>query len=847
MTFTFKLSRRLAVTRVPAMMCFLVLAACASGDPVAPTDPGNTTTPDPLVSVLVLPKTATIETNQQLHFRAKGLSATGDSLAVSIEWTATGGTISVDGVFAAGSVGSYRIVGRGKGKHAQPVDSSTVTVVAPQPTLKSIVVSPASATVPATTSVGFTASGRLSDNSTVPVGVNWTATGGTIDPAGNFTAGATQGSYHVIATNTSGALADTVPITVGAAPAPTLSRIVLLPVSATLTPGATQVFKAYGKLSNGDSVAATVTYGATGGAISGSGNYTAGGTTGTFRVIATSTTGNFADTSAVTIQAAAPTITQIVLTPSSSTVMVGGTVQFKAYGRNSVGDSVAAAVTYTATGGTVTTGGNYTAGGTPGAFRVIATRSGGPQADTSSVTITAAPPATHSGFYVAPTGSSSGDGSSSRPWDLASVLSGGKPVQAGDTVWLRGGTYSGNFHSLLTGGTSAPIIVRQYPGERATISGTLAVDGSDTWYWGFEVANTNTSTQDVIGVDSHGPRTRFINLVIHDHSGDGMGVWSEAPDAEVYGTIVYNNGFRGSSSGSYGHGIYSQNATGAKRLADNIIFQSFGYGYHIYTEGSFLRNFTLDGNVCFNNGMQTGFNILVGGSTPVENLTVTRNMTYESPGFGAAGTWIGRSSAQNVDMSVTNNYLVGGGPVFRLYNWTSATVQNNTLIGAGTSGSMIDQEGSAAGYTWGGNTYYGNSSASEWVWGSSSLTFSGWRQATGLGGTDTYAGTRPTGVKVFVRPNQYEPGRANVIVYNWDRVGSVAVDLSAVLTPGDQYEIRNVQAYWGTPATSGTYGGGSVSVPLSAVSAPTPIVGWPGSTPSTGTDFLVFVVLRKGS
>src|SRR5213078_3276221 len=59
-----------------------------------------------------------------------------------------------------------------------------------------------------------------------------------------------------------------------------------------------------------------------------------------------------------------------------------------------------------------------------------------------------------------------------RPWNLATALSGGNgKVQPGDTVWLRGGTYAGQFRSTLTGTAAAPIVVRQYPGERAIIDG----------------------------------------------------------------------------------------------------------------------------------------------------------------------------------------------------------------------------------------------------------------------------------------------------------------------------------------------------------------------------------------
>ena len=54
-------------------------------------------------------------------------------------------------------------------------------------------------------------------------------------------------------------------------------------------------------------------------------------------------------------------------------------------------------------------------------------------------------------------------------------------VQAGDTIWLRGGTYTippgRNILCGLRGTAAAPITVAQYPGERATIDIKGAAQG----------------------------------------------------------------------------------------------------------------------------------------------------------------------------------------------------------------------------------------------------------------------------------------------------------------------------------------------------------------------------------
>ena len=172
------------------------------------------------------------------------------------------------------------------------------------------------------------------------------------------------------------------------------------------------------------------------------------------------------------------------------------------------------------------------------------------------------------------------------------------------------------------GTANAPIIVRQYPGERATIvnaasaTNGLTINGAYTWYWGFEVTNTNPNSQNVAGIMVFAPGSKLINLIIHDFSGVGLGIWEQAPDAEVYGSIIYYNGFTGSDPGvSFGHGIYAQNATGAKLLRDNIVFDNYGYGYHLFGQTAMVRNFTLEGNAAFYN--LRGNLVLRGYAAPV--------------------------------------------------------------------------------------------------------------------------------------------------------------------------------------------------------------------------------------
>ena len=75
-------------------------------------------------------------------------------------------------------------------------------------------------------------------------------------------------------------------------------------------------------------------------------------------------------------------------------------------------------------------------------------------------------------FYVSPTAAANGNGSLNSPWKLQTALDHPSAVQPGDTIWLRGGIYNAPPYTNHLIGTSAdPIVVRQYPGERARIDG----------------------------------------------------------------------------------------------------------------------------------------------------------------------------------------------------------------------------------------------------------------------------------------------------------------------------------------------------------------------------------------
>ena len=422
-------------------------------------------------------------------------------------------------------------------------------------------------------------------------------------------------------------------------------------------------------------------------------------------------------------------------------------------------------------------------------------------------------------FYVSPAGSPSGTGSISSPWDLATALAQPTAVKPGDTIWLRGGTYSGYFSSNLNGASGNPIIVRQYPGERAVIDGgpasgvdTLTVGGSWTWYWDFEVTNSNPqrwlTSPDVRGggVVVEATNSKFINMIVHD-TGQGFSFWTPALNSELYGNLIYYNGFDLPDRG-HGHGIYAQNNTGTKTIQDNIIFDQYGWGIHVYTQSGQINNFNIDGNISFDNGSVSFSsytnNILVGGYVVANNINITNNYTYYTPAAAAGYNNIGYSAGCS-NTTVNNNYFASGYFAISLPNCTPTQMT--------------------------GNTFYG--------------TTPGW--IAGAYTNNVITGTRPVNGAVYVRPNQYEPGRGNIVIFNWPLQSAVSVDLSSLgLAVGQQFTIMDAENFFGAPVVAGTYTGAPVSIPMTGLQRGLPVGNVDTVPPDTAPEFGAFVVLPVG-
>jgi hypothetical protein len=90
-------------------------------------------------------------------------------------------------------------------------------------------------------------------------------------------------------------------------------------------------------------------------------------------------------------------------------------------------------------------------------------------------------------YYVSTSGSDANAGTVDQPW--RTVLKGVTSLKAGDTLYLRGGTYVERIMSpkISVGTATAHIRMRAYPGERPVIQGLFWMTGPS--YWDFNGIN----------------------------------------------------------------------------------------------------------------------------------------------------------------------------------------------------------------------------------------------------------------------------------------------------------------------------------------------------------------------
>ena len=228
------------------------------------------------------------------------------------------------------------------------------------------------------------------------------------------------------------------------------------------------------------------------------------------------------------------TSVSVQVTPTSATVGTAATQQFSASVTGSANTAVVWSVDEASGCGNIASNGLYTAPSSAAACHVTATSvADGTKSDTSVITIVEL---ALRAYYLSPTGNDvTGDGSANAPWFTLNRA--WTVVEAGDTIYLRGGTYEIPSEQHLVGKSgSAGNMVRvwAYPGETPLIrpSSTypdfvgISVSGEYIHFKGLEIAWFEQREGDhwYNGITSNSLSHSIFELLNVHHNGFGLSI-----------------------------------------------------------------------------------------------------------------------------------------------------------------------------------------------------------------------------------------------------------------------------------------------------------------------------------
>jgi parallel beta-helix repeat protein len=318
-----------------------------------------------------------------------------------------------------------------------------------------------------------------------------------------------------------------------------------------------------------------------------------------------------------------------------------------------------------------------------------ACHSGNPTAPTNAAPITA---------YVANNGSDQNAGTMSAPWQTLRYAVG--RLRAGDTLYLRDGTYTGAANTIdselgvVPSGTSwsNPVTIAGYPGEVAIIRPPRSGNGhgirlsrSAPQYvivkdlmidMGEQSASDGDSSPYGVYLSSGANHNRFINLEIKNAVNFGV-VFSpnngNSPFNEMINCFIHDNGMRGGSAGN-GHGLYI--STSDNLFDGNEIYNNQGYGLHLYDNAGPLnvaRNI-IRNNKIHDNGLHggTAYGIVVsyGDGNQVYGNTIKNNP-------GGVLIYSGSSGALVQDNVISQNRPLQG---IEIQYATGTIVRDNSVF-----------------------------------------------------------------------------------------------------------------------------------------------------------------------
>lgn len=521
--------------------------------------------PGALSTLTVSPNPRTLAINGTQQFTAVATDYSGAVISIEPTWSVVsgGGVISSSGVFTAGGT---------SGTFANTIKatsgsmSSTATVIVTIGPLVSIVVTP----TPVSLAVGgvqqFTAIGRDAGGNLVTIVPTWSVEtgGGTVNStSGVFTAGGTAGTFTNTVRASANGISAAATVSVVAGPLATIS---ISPNPDTTIVAGTKQFLAVGRDATGNTVAILPVWSVTNGGgtiIAATGVFTAGTTIGTFANTIRATSGAISATATETVIGGA--LASITVSPNPASLIVGGTQQFTAVGRDASGNIVAMTPAWSVVngGGSISpTSGFFTATSVPGTYANTVRATSGSVSGTATVILAAGPLAM---LVIAPNPDTTA-ANGTQQFTASGRDAAGNSVPVSSLIWSvvnGGGTINAN-SGLFTAGSVA-----------GTYAGTIRVTSG---------AIFGSATEVVLGLPPAPPTLATITLTPtpasllvngnQQFTAVGRDINGNVVAITPVWSIVNGGGTIGASSGAFSAGAIAGTFTNSVRATVGNVFAS---------------------------------------------------------------------------------------------------------------------------------------------------------------------------------------------------------------------------------------------------------------------------------
>jgi hypothetical protein len=296
-------------------------------------------------------------------------------------------------------------------------------------------------------------------------------------------------------------------------------------------------------------------------------------------------------------------------------------------------------------------------------------------------------------LYVSPSGSDAGPGTEARPW--RTIQKAAEAARAGDTIYVRAGTYRERVVFRVSGAEGRPITLMARPGEEAIIEGRGIRLPAD---WGGLLDISGQSHIRIRGlkVQNAGPhannpgilvdRSRQViieNTHTYNTASSGIGVWNSEyvviADNEVElacndgqqecltvaGTAhfeIRNNRVHHGGPGTRGgEGIDAKDGSRDGKIFGNHLYDLSRVGLYVDAWDKHTHDIEVFGNVV-HDVRADGFALASESGGLLEGIRIYNNVAYRNKGSGLSISRNGESGRHPMNrILVVNNTMYGNG------------------------------------------------------------------------------------------------------------------------------------------------------------------------------------------